>query len=163
MPKGTFLENDMITSTAFKAIDSPNSMRVLIEFYRRRVFHKRKGHHKPMLMNNGEIELKFDYAIEQMGIAQTTFGRCLDELVELGFLDVAELSCGLHKMPTKWSLSERWRKYGAEDFIKIKRKKLKPPHGKKGTKGKPFGRGVKKNTVTMKGIENDLTATMRGQ
>lgn len=146
-PAGVYLENELLKSPAYNAIRSPHSFRVLLEFYRRRVIHKRKDHRgkraDSVIMNNGQITLPYRYAIEKMGISQTTFSRCLDELVELGFLDVSEPANGLHKMPTKWTLSERWRRYGQADFISARRERLKPPALPAAPKGRAFGKGEK--------------------
>jgi len=139
-------------SAAFKAIKSANTMRVLMEFYRRRVFHRRKNN-TPLIMNNGQIELPYKYAIEKMDIPQTTFSRCLDELVELGFLDIAEQANGLHRRATKWHLSDRWKAYNSDEFRPVRRQHIKPPHGKKGTRGQAFGNSQKKIPVTMNGIK----------
>lgn len=114
-PAGVYLENELLQSRAARAIRSAHSFRVLLEFYRRRKIHRikdRKGKHSgPVITNNGEIVLPYRYAKERMDIPQTTFSRCLDELVTLGFLDVSEIANGLHKMPTKWTISDRWRRY----------------------------------------------------
>ena len=146
-PAGVYLENDLLKAPAVKAIRSAHSFRVLLEFYRRRVIHKRKdrkgGRAGAVVMNNGEITLPYRYAIEKMGIPQTTFSRCLDELVKLGFLDVAEPANGLHKMPTKWTLSERWKRYGQADFVSVERKHLKPPALPAAPKGQAFGNAQK--------------------
>lgn len=134
MPHGIYLENDLLQSPAFKEVKSAHSIRVLLEFYRRRKIYKPKNrrgkHDRPMITNNGEIVLTYRDAARRLGISQATFSRCLTELVGLGFLDVAEPSCGLHRQPTKWSISERWRRYGQPDFRIIKRERIIPPFAK---------------------------------
>ena len=134
-PAGIYLENDLLKAPAVIAIRSAHSFRVLLEFYRRRVIHKRKDHRGKragaVIMNNGELVLTFKEAKARLGISQATYSRCLSELVELGFLDIAELSSGLHRQATKWSISDRWRRYGQDDFQRVKRTPLTPPFVKK--------------------------------
>ncbi|MBN2512716.1 MAG: hypothetical protein JXB18_07245 [Sedimentisphaerales bacterium] len=64
-------------------------------------------------------------------MSQATFSRCLTELVDLGFLDIAEPSSGLHRQPTKWSLPDRWKLYGQPDFVHVKRQAIIPPFVRK--------------------------------
>lgn len=134
-PRGIYLENEFLQSRAFKAIRRANSFRVLLEFYRRRKIQKpkdRRGKHsRPIIVNNGEIELRYRDAIKRLGFSQATFSRCLTELVKLGFIDVAEPSCGLQKQPTKFSISDRWRAYGTPDFKPVERVPNKPPFVRK--------------------------------
>lgn len=129
------IDVEILQSTAFLAIRSAHSIRVLLEFYRRRKIHKpkdRRGKHsKPVILNNGELVFTFRDATQRMKLSQTTFSRALTELVALGFLDVAEPPCGLHRQPTKWALSERWRRYGQTDFVYVQRERLTPPFVRK--------------------------------
>ena len=135
MPKGVFLENDLITSPAWKAIRSQKTFLVLIEFYRRRKMSKSKDRKgcpgTPTILNNGELILTYKEAKARLGIPQATYSRCLTELVSLGFLDVAEPSCGLHRQATKWTISKRWKKYGQADFKIVDRERITPPFAKK--------------------------------
>ena len=163
-PGGAYFENDLLTSAALKAIKSPHSLRVLLEFYRRRRIRKPTGKHSRwVIVNNGEIVLPYRYAKEKMGIAQTTFSRCLDELVRLGFLDVSEMANGLHKMPTKWAICDRWQRYGQAVFQTVTRQRLKPPALAAAPKGRAFGNGSKKNVVTTSGAQKSGEVTTDGQ
>lgn len=130
-PAGVYLENELLQSQAVKEIKSAKTFKVLLEFYRRRIMRKPKDrrckHSKAVILNNGEIVLRYSDAKKLLGIPQTTYSRCLTELVELGFLDIAEMACGLHRQPTKFSISERWKKYGTPDFDNVKRERIKPP------------------------------------
>lgn len=132
---GVYLENDLLTGQAARAIKSAHSFRVLLEFYRRRKIHKPKNRQGKragaVITNNGEIELTYRDAMRRLDISQATFSRCLTELITLGFLDIAELSCGLHRQPTKYAISDRWRRYGGDDFKRIDRAVIKPPYLRK--------------------------------
>lgn len=131
---GTYLEYYFLNSDAFKAIRSAHTLRVLIEFYRRRRIHKYSDHKggrtQTVITNNGEIEFRYDDAIKRLKLSQTTFSRALDELVKLGFIDVTEMSCGLHRQATKYAISERYLKYGTPDFKEIDRDRITPPFAK---------------------------------
>lgn len=130
-PGGVYLENQLLESAAFKAIRSKHSIRVLLEFYRRRQMHKpkdRRGKHtKAVITNNGKIELRYRDAMKRLTISQATFSRCLTELIELGFLEIEEMSSGLHRQATKWRISERWKAYDTLDFRVVKREVITPP------------------------------------
>lgn len=134
-PAGIYLENDFLQSPAYLAIRSKHSIRVLLEFLRRRKIHKPKSrrdrHSKGIIVNNGEIELRYSDAKKRLNIPQATFSRCLTELVDLGFLDIAERSCGLHRQATKWTISERWKAYDTPDFVKVERIPIRPPFVRK--------------------------------
>lgn len=146
MPKGIYLTEELIKSPAYREIGTPADARlVLALFYLRRrikkieVIDKETGHKflKPEVINNGQIVFTYREAKEKYGLSQATFSRCLDKLVEVGFLDVAETSTGIDKTPAKWSISDRWKYYGTQWFQPASRqkvvptsvlKKRKPPH-----------------------------------
>lgn len=131
MSQGVFLETDVFTSKAFRSIKTEKTIFVLLEFLRRRRIHKqkdRRGKFSSLIItNNGQIELPYRYVMKEMGIKQTTYSRCLDELVSLGFIEIAEMACGLQRIPTKFRISGRWKKYGQPDFVEIRRDRIKPP------------------------------------
>jgi len=54
-----------------------------------------------------------------------TFYKSRDQLIERGFIDVIERG-GLEKQPAIYGLSNRWKKYGTKDFVKIDIKKILP-------------------------------------
>lgn len=131
--KGIFLTLELLRSTAFLSLKSANSIRVLLEFYRRRKMSKtgRKGKQVWTIVNNGEIVFTYTDAKKSLGIPQTTFSRCISELVYLGFIDISVPADGLHRVATKYAISSRWRDYGKESFQKTERKPQKPPHARK--------------------------------
>jgi DNA-binding PadR family transcriptional regulator len=73
------------------------------------------------IMNNGEIEFTYKEAEKQYGIARGRFLRAIDELIEKGFIDVAEPGGGIHKLKTLYAISERWRDYDTPLFRKMHR------------------------------------------
>jgi len=133
--KGVYLPKDLLHSKAFKAIKSAHTIRVLMEFYLRRRMSKPKSrdgkNSLPVIVNNGDIVLDYKYLMDHRGMSQTTISRCFTELVNLGFVDVAEIANGLHRQPTKWAISERWRKYGTPNFRATERPVITPPFARK--------------------------------
>ena len=59
----------------------------------------------------------------KFGIARSTFRNSISQLVKLGFIDIAHPGGGMMKDCSLYGISERWREYGKEDFIKKSRKK----------------------------------------
>ena len=54
---------------------------------------------------------------------RSTFCRSISQLVEFGFIDITHHGGGLLKDCSKYAVSERWREYGKEGFIKNSRRK----------------------------------------
>jgi len=52
-------------------------------------------------------------------MAIDTFIKSRNKLTENGFIDVIDRG-GLFKQPAIYGLSDRWKKYGTKDFIKMK-------------------------------------------
>jgi hypothetical protein len=75
------------------------------------------------IINNGEIIFTYDEAINKFGIPRSIFSRTIDQLVNLGFIDISHHGGGLLKDCSKYAISERWRDYGKEEFINKPRKK----------------------------------------
>ena len=81
-----------------------------------------------VILNNGEIEYTYSEA-EKKGIPRSTFMNCLDELIEKGFIDIAHSgSGGVKGDKSKYAISERWRAWGTDEFIK----KTRPRDARKG-------------------------------
>ena len=117
---GMFIPRRMHRSSAFRKL-STNSIFVLFEFMFRRKMSRlgRKGQWN--ITNNGEIVFPYAEASKNFGICRSTFCRSIDQLVELGFIDIAHHGGGLMKDCSKYAVSERWKKYGKEGFIKKSR------------------------------------------
>jgi hypothetical protein len=81
----------------------------------------RKGHEKTVITNNGAIVFPYREAGTKFGFTVPRFMRSIDLLVETGFLDIVEHGNAALRQPTKYGISERWRKHGGEGFEKRKR------------------------------------------
>jgi len=66
--------------------------------------------------NRNKIIFPYREAIKIM--TNRTFIKCKNKLIERGFIDIRKRG-GFYHEPTIYGLSERWRKYGTKDFIKI--------------------------------------------
>ena len=75
------------------------------------------------IINNGELIFTYTEAKDRFGIAKSTFRNSIDQLVNLGFIDIAHQGGAYNKDPSKYGISDRWREYGKEEFIKKSRKK----------------------------------------
>jgi len=73
--------------------------------------------------NTSHITLTYIEANKIMSIATFINDRKL--LIERGFIDVIKRG-GLEKQPMIYGLSNRWKKYGTKDFIKIDTEKILP-------------------------------------
>ena len=99
---------------------------VLLEFFKRRkmVETSNRGKNKKWIIsNNGEIIFTYDEAYKKFGMARSTFRSCLDQLVEVGFINIAHAGGGLMKDCSNYEISDRWEKYGKEKFINKSRQK----------------------------------------
>jgi len=113
MSKGIFIEDELMDHEAY--IGLTNSAKVLlIYFYRKRVMVEIDGKWK--IANNGEIVLRYKDA---PGFSADTFARALDQFIERGLLNI-QVPGGKNR-PTKYWISDRWRKYGKQDFVCAKR------------------------------------------
>lgn len=118
------IARDLITSKAWLSLGgTPQSLYLL--FLTKRVF-GRAGRSKEYVCTNAK-ELTFYYreAEKYYGITQTRFTRGIDQLVDRGFIDIVEPGIGTARMPTKYGLSDRWRKYGTPEFESKKREPVK--------------------------------------
>lgn len=121
--KGIVVEHELLNSKAFRELKR-QSLYVLFKLLQRRKMEKVSiGKHKGSwrVINNGEIVFTYKEAAKY-GIKPQAFSRAIGQLVAVGFLDIAIPGTGICGATTKFSLSERWQKYGTDEFITVKRK-----------------------------------------
>ena len=123
---GMFIHRRMHRNPAFRKLN-PSSTFVLFEFlYRRKVTQvpTKVGRGKEWIIsNNGEIFFTYDEAENNFGIPRSTFRRAIDQLVDLGFIDITHHGGGMMKDASKYAISERWKEYGKKEFLKKPRPK----------------------------------------
>ena len=118
------LEREVIFSPALRDLNTPNAVRVYIDFLSRRRFEKtkssRKSKAKWKFVNNGEIVYTYAEA-EELGMSNSAFNRAIDSLIDHGFIDIEESGVGMFKYTTKYWISERWKQCGTEAFVERSR------------------------------------------
>lgn len=121
------ISKDLIKSKAWLDLGKKSSIsaQVYLIFLSKRRMEKtgKKGHERWQCTNSQEIIFTFEEAKETYEITQPRFSRAIDDLIDKGFLDIATPANSLIKQPTKYGLSDRWRKYNTPDFEKVFRTK----------------------------------------
>jgi len=112
-----YLDKEIIESKAFQALRG-NSVKLLVYFMTKCAKEKING--KWVITNNGSIVLRYQDA---PGMIAATFTHSLDQLVEVGFVDIC--IPGGKNRPTKYAMQHRWKLYGKPDFVPAKRNKRK--------------------------------------
>ena len=87
----------------------------------------RRGKRQWSIANNGEIQFTYAEARRRYGLSEGRFRRAIDELIRCGFIDIAQTSSGLHRVPTLYAISDRWRDFGTERFVERQRPRGGPP------------------------------------
>jgi len=130
----TALEDNLKESNAFKDL-SIHAKWLYIEFRYR--FHGDNRKH---------IILTYKEAKNIMAI--DTFIRARNQLIERGVIDIVKRG-GLEKQPAIYGLSDRWKKYGTKDFVKVTIKNILPKiYDMKFKKGHKFmGNRFKKKSI----------------
>ena len=120
--KNIWIERGMILSSAFHKLNG-RAMEVLLLFLYRRQWNQASRKGKWYTTNNGEIVFPYKEAKKRFKIPKSSFARAIDKLMEHGFIEIAHLGGGLIGDCTRYSISERWRKYGTDSFVRKKRPK----------------------------------------
>ena len=113
-------------------VHSKQSWRLKLESYKPRKQHRNST--RFYAANNGELVLSYKSIHRQFGYSSATISKAIDRLVANGFIEIAELGCGVKRQSHKIALIKNWQDYGTENF--------KPGKGK--PKVGPVNRGFKK-------------------
>lgn len=116
--KGHYFEKDIMTYL-FDNI-SEIGIKVYFVFTLKCVYETTKGkkdRRTRIITNNGQIQFSYDEA-EGYGITRPRFKRALLELHRYGLLDIAATGQGIHKVATLYTMSDRWRDYGTDKYIR---------------------------------------------
>ena len=119
---GMFVSKKMHRSRAFQGLTA-KAILVLFEFLYRRQMVEVGPRKNWIIKNNGEIVLTYAEIRKRFGIARSTIRSSIDQLVKLGFIDIAHHGGGMMKDSSKYGISERWKDYGKDVFIEKSRKK----------------------------------------
>ena len=142
-----FVSRRVITSKAFLALKTAAACQVYMIF--RSKCRMEKVQTRPcarerewIITNNGEIQFTYDEAWEKWGIKSGKFTRAIDDLIRVGLIDIAKSGLGLKKDKSLYAISNRWEKYGTDEFVVKERPKRKQQLGF--AKGNSYGRNCKK-------------------
>ena len=133
------LSKKMLRSKAYVRLTGA-AKQILLELYMRLTLDKyqpRKPHRNSeryYAKNNGELVLSYKSIHKQFGYSTATISKAIDRLVANGFIEIAELGCGVKRQSHKIALIRNWLDYGTENF--------QPGQGK--SKSGPVNRGFKK-------------------
>ena len=148
--KVVVFEQRLLKSRAYRSLRTPTAYFVFGIFMTKRQLTKvgRKGKEQWDIINNGEITFTYIEANEKYDISAGAFRDAIDELREKGFIDIAESGAGLYKSANLYNISDRWKLYGTEDFLKPK-PRPKGPLNKGFKKGNKYGRNCNKKNSTV--------------
>ena len=114
----------LLRSEAFRGL-TKTAILVLLDFHGKKLV---KGSGKRWrLLNNGELVYSYREA-EKRGFSSSAFMYAIDQLIERGFLYVAEQGGGLKGHTSKYGLSADWTRYGTPAFKTTTRKKRRPQY-----------------------------------
>ena len=138
-----YIDYNLFNSPAYANLKNFTAARIYGLFLRKRVMKRIEG--KPRraktdeyyIANNGEIQFTYNEAYKKYGIASSNFRTGIDRLVENGFIDITYTGMGVVKNVSLYSISERWRLYGTDRFVKAKKRPVRKwRRGKKDNVGK---------------------------
>ena len=117
--KGIYIDRNILESDAFWELTG-KSIQIYMVFRMKCVFaNKHIGKRKArVIINNGEITYTFAESKNKHGISKSTFLRSRDQLIEVGFIEIAEYGGSHHT--NKYKLSDNWRKYPEQTFKRPK-------------------------------------------
>ena len=113
-----YLDRALLSSEAFRSL-SKWSILIYLDFLKRRKMVKLKNRKRGdqwQIGNNGELVYTYLEA-EEKGISRRNFRNAIDELQSKGLIDIARVgSGGRYKTTTLYTIDERWRDYGTDQF-----------------------------------------------
>lgn len=113
-PRKIWLLEEMVISKAFTELTG-KSVQVLMLFHARQKFIHLGGSN---YAKDEEWKIIFTYADAKtdFGFSAKQFRHAIDQLVAHGFIDITEYGGGLQRSATVFEISERWTRYGEENF-----------------------------------------------
>lgn len=144
-----FVSRSVITSKAFLALRTTAACQVYMIFLSKCRWEKLQT--RPMrsekewrITNNGEIQFTYLEAKAKWGILNGRFTRAIDDLIRVGLIDIAKTGSGLQQDVTLYAISDRWEKFGTDEFVVKKRQKRAQQFGF--TKGNSYGKKLRHKT-----------------
>jgi hypothetical protein len=125
-----FVDRSLLKSEMFRGL-TKTAILVLCDFHAMKQV-KGRGT-RWSLLNNGELVYPYREA-QKRGISPSAFMHAIDQLIERGFLYVAEQGGGLKGHTSKYGLSTDWTRYGTPAFKPRARTKRQRQYPKTGFK-----------------------------
>ena len=117
--KGIYIERDILESEAYWHLTGSAPQVYMVFLMKRILSDKAFGKYKARLVaNNGEITYTFVEAWNNLRIPKSTFLRARDQLIKVGFIEIAE-DGGCHHT-TKYAISKNWQNYPEQTFERSK-------------------------------------------
>ena len=118
------IDRDLVSPKALLSLKR-TAIKVYLIFLTKRQMGRVKRPKGPKyeIANNGEIVFTYLEAEQKYGFSKKQFSKALDDLVEKGFLDIEHLGGACQRDKSMYAISERWRKYGTDEFEKRERPK----------------------------------------
>jgi len=119
-----YLEYGLFKSKAFRELTRA-AIDILFEFYMVAPKKKVNGFKGKEWIRpyNGKIEFTYKQAKEKFGYSKTTCSKCIDQLIDRGFLELTHKGGGMEGDKNKYAILENWKRYGRKDFIKKDRER----------------------------------------
>ncbi len=142
-----YISKELVKSKAWLSLKTAATCQVYLLFLTKCVIEKSTlsaKHRKNVwvITNNGEIQFSYKEALDKYDLKAGRFKGAIDALVEAGFIDIEHSGFGLQKDVSRYAISDRWKAYGTDDFIKAERQKRQCQLGF--TKGNQLGRNSMK-------------------
>ena len=121
LPKtmGIYIERDILESDAYWHLTGSAPQVYMVFLMKRILSDKAFGKDKARIVaNNGEITYTFVEACNSHRIPKSTFLRARDQLIKVGFIEIAE-DGGCHHT-TKYAISNNWQNYPEQTFERSK-------------------------------------------
>ena len=116
--RDVYIEWELLESKAFQEL-SATGIRVLLRFLQKRKWAKIK---KRRIFENGGLVFTYSESAE-MGIRNTAFYESVLRLIEVGFIDLDHQGGCYSRDFSMYSLSERWRNFGTENFQRVEKRR----------------------------------------
>jgi hypothetical protein len=101
-------------------------MRLTLESYKPSKRHRSQQFYAG---NNGKLKITYESTHKMFGYSTTTISSGINQLVNYGFIEIAELGCGVKRLSHKIALINNWKDYGTDKFFAGKGKADEPVNG----------------------------------
>jgi hypothetical protein len=161
-----FVSRSVITSQAFLSLRTAAACQVYMIFLNKCKYEKaqmKPGKRDKVWThtNNGELQFTYKEAEEKWGIKEGKFMRAIEQLVEVGLLDITKPGFGLQGDVSLYAISDRWEKFGTDAFVHKDRPKRKQKFGF--TEGNGYGKNSSKKSQPLQtNTDQQLVTTATG-